>query len=308
MKASQVARRNEVVPSGSKTVVITGASSGIGLSAALALAKAGWRVICAVRSVEKMNKLIATQGEIGPGTLECMELDLANFESVRTFASDFLARSDISKLDALLLNAGIGMQWGLTKDGYEQGFQTCHLSHHLLVRLLEAKLIESAPSRVVVVASHAHKAASKTYDWPQEGHKGFRSDSAKAFSVPFQYAQSKVANMHFALVLSKRFEGKGVAVLTEHPGVINSNLWPKWMIGRSLYMLTVEQGAATSAFLVSDPQFDAKDYVGYTYWSPSRFGLPHQELPNAFARDELVAQQLWEVTEKIVAPFLHGKN
>jgi len=304
LTALQVATRNRPDPATKKTVVITGASSGIGLAAAIALAKSGWRVICAVRSVEKMNKAIGGLGALGPGSVESMELDLASFESTKNFAHALLKREDVPRVAALLLNAGLGMQWSITKDGYEQGFQTCHLSHQLLVRLLEDKLIESAPSRVVVVASHAHKTASHGYDWPREGHKGFRSDSSHGFSVPFQYAQSKVANLHFALVLSKRLQGKGVTVVSEHPGVINSNLWPKWMIGRSIYMLNTEQGAATSAFLVTDPRFDAKDFPGGTYWCPSRFGLPHQEIPTKFARDEAVAEHLWEETEKIIAPFL----
>lgn len=304
LTALQVAKRNPVDAATKKTVVVTGASSGIGLAASVALAKVGWRVICAVRSPAKMDKAISALGSIGPGSLETMELDLASFDSTKAFANALLKREDVPRLDALLLNAGLGMQWAVTKDGYEQGFQTCHLSHQLLVRLLENKLIDSAPSRVVVVASHAHKSAASSYDWPAENHKGFRSDSVKGFSVPFQYAQSKVANMHFALILGQRLQGKGVTVTSLHPGVINSNLWPKWMIGRSLYMLNTEQGAATSVYLVNDDQFSATNYQVGTYWCPSRFGLPHKETPTSFARNEKVAQRLWDETEKIIAPFL----
>ena len=304
LTALQIANKHPVNPVEKKTVVITGASSGIGLSAAIALAKTGWRVICAVRNVEKMNKAVQQLGPIAPGTLESMELDLASFESVKMFATTLLKREDVTRIDALLLNAGLGAQWSQTKNGYEQGFQSCHLAHHLLVRLLEQRLIESAPSRVVVVASHAHKTAPSKYDWPEEGHKGFHSDSHKGFSVPFQYATSKLANLHFATILGKRFQGKGVSVMSLHPGVVNSNLWPWWMIGRSLYMLNTEEGAATSVMLVVDPRFNDKNYPVGTYWCPSFMGEPHQETPTSLARNEQVAQQLWDVTENIVAPYL----
>jgi len=302
--ALQIAKKHPVDPSAKKTVVITGASSGIGLAAALAMARTGWRVICAVRNVDKMNKAIQKVGSVAPGTMECMELDLASFDSVKNFATSLLKREDGVRIDVLLLNAGLGSQWAQTKDGYEQGFQSCHLSHHLLVRLLEQRMIESAPSRIVIVASHAHKTAPSTYDWPAEGHKGFHSDSSKAFSVPFQYSTSKLANLHFAMVLGERLEGKGVAVTSLHPGVVNSNLWPWWMVGRSLYMLNTEEGAATSVMLAVDPRFNEKNYPVGTYWCPSFVGEPHQETPTSFARNKDAAQKLWDETEKIVTPFL----
>lgn len=69
-------------------------------------------------------------------------------------------------------------------------------------------------------------------------------------------------------------------------------------------MLNTEQGAATSVYLVNDPQFTSSNYPVGTYWCPSRFGLPHKESPTSFARDDNVAQRLWDETEKIVSPFL----
>jgi len=302
--ALQIAKKHPVDPAAKKTVVITGASSGIGLSAAVALSKTGWRVICGVRNMDKMNKAIQQVGSVAPGSLESMELDLASFASVKVFAKTLLGREDVVRIDALLLNAGLGAQWAQTQDGYELGFQSCHLSHHLLVRLLETRMIESAPSRIVVVASHAHKTAPNMYDWPKENHKGFHSDSKKGFSVPFQYSSSKLANLHFARILGHRLQGKGVTIVSLHPGVVNSNLWPWWMVGRSLYMLNTEEGAATSVMLVVDPRFNEKNYPVGTYWCPSFYGEPHQEHTTAFARNEEVAQKLWDETEKIIVPFL----
>jgi retinol dehydrogenase-12 len=309
--AQSIATKYAVDASLKKTVIITGASSGIGLAAAVAMAKSGWRVIAAVRNVEKMNKALqqyesSKSGGFANASIESMELDLASFDSVKAFATSLLKREDVPRIDVLLLNAGLGSQWAVTKDGYEVGFQSCHLSHQLLTRLLEEKMIQSAPSRIVIVASHAHKSAPSKYDWPKEEthHKGFHSDSKQGFIVPLQYATSKVANLHFGLVLGKRLQDKGVSVTCLHPGVINSNLWPKWMIGRSLYMLNTEQGAATSVFLSVNPSLsDPKPLVG-SYWAPSRFGVPHQEKTTKFGRNEQVAERLWEETEKIIAKYL----
>lgn len=299
-----VAKRQPADPAAKKTCVITGASSGIGLATAAALSRTGWRVVCAVRDTNKMEKAIAQLGEVGPGSLEVAELDLASFASVKTFAAKLLAREDVPRIDALVLNAGmVNPSWSLTKDGYETTFQTCHLSHHLLVKLLETKLIESAPSRVVVVSSAVHSLVS-SYDWPKENHKGFRCDSASEYSALSQYAQNKVANLHFALVLSQRLKGKGVTVTSLHPGVVNSSIWPWWLVGRSLFMISNEQGAATSVYAVTDPQFAAKDYPGGTFWQPAVMGDPYEGKQTSFARDQSVAERLWKETETILAPFL----
>jgi len=207
LTALDIAKRNPVDPALKKTVVITGASSGIGLASSVALAKTGWRVICAVRNVAKMQKEMELIGSVGPGSMEIMELDLCSFDSVRNFARQLLKREDVTRIDALVLNAGMAGFWALSKDGYEHNFQTCHLAHHLLARLLEQRLIESAPSRIVVVSSEGHKPAGK-YDWPAENHKGFHSDSTAGFTRMGQYFRCKVANMHMALACEAT-EGKG---------------------------------------------------------------------------------------------------
>jgi len=92
--------------------------------------------------------------------------------------------------------------------------------------------------------------------------------------------------------------------MTQHPGAVNTNIWPSWLVGRSLFMLSNEQGAAVTVFQVTDPRFDGKDYPLRTYWIPSWRGLPRLDTPSRYSRDEVVAGKLWDETEKIIGSYL----
>jgi NAD(P)-dependent dehydrogenase (short-subunit alcohol dehydrogenase family) len=144
-----------------KVVVITGGNTGIGKEAAVGLASAGAHTVITSRNEERGR---AAQKEIvdrsGNPDVEVMSLDLASFRSIRSFAGDVLDRVD--RLDVLLNNAGlVQLRRSETEDGFETTFGVNHLGHFQLTDLLLDRLRASAPARVVVVASHAHKGARR---------------------------------------------------------------------------------------------------------------------------------------------------
>ena len=134
-------------------VLITGASAGIGMATAFELAKRGAELTLAGRSPEKTAAVIE-QIERAGGKAGFLMLDLASFDSVRSAAQTFL--NSVRSLDVLINNAGVGGVRGISSDGFEIAFATNHLGHHLLTRWLEPRLVDSAPARLVVVASSVH--------------------------------------------------------------------------------------------------------------------------------------------------------
>ena len=147
------------------TVVITGGNAGIGKETAVALARAGMHVVITSRDRARGSAAleeIRTRGE--SDAVEVMELDLADFASIRRFADDYLAGHD--RLDVLVNNAGLVLiKRSETVDGFETTFGVNHLGHFLLTHLLLDRIRASAPARVVVVSSHAHKSARKGLDF-----------------------------------------------------------------------------------------------------------------------------------------------
>ncbi|XP_077576457.1 uncharacterized protein crdhl isoform X1 [Stigmatopora nigra] len=140
-----------------KTVLVTGANTGIGKETCRELARRGARVVMACRDMSRAGRAAQEiRASTGNGNVVTRHLDLASLYSVRQFAKDFLESED--RLDLLINNAGVMMcPRGLTEDGFETQFAVNHLSHFLLTNLLLPKLKSSAPSRVVTVASVAHR-------------------------------------------------------------------------------------------------------------------------------------------------------
>ena len=199
-----------------RTILITGANAGIGKETAVALATMGADVVMACRSRAKGEEAMAeVRARSGSDRVELGDLDLASLASVRTFAGDFLAAHD--RLDVLVNNAGgITDRWTATADGFEQMFGVNHLGHFLLTDLLRDRLVESAPARVVVVSSVAHRYAIG----------GIRFDdlqSERRFSSFPVYGRSKLANLLFTVELADRLAPHGVTVNAVHPGSINSH-------------------------------------------------------------------------------------
>jgi retinol dehydrogenase 12 len=234
---------------GERTVVVTGANTGIGLATASALAGQGWRVFVACRSEGKGAAAVASiKAATGNDAVFLLPLDLADLSSVRTCADAFLARGEA--LHVLINNAGVGGRRGLTKQGFELMFGVNHLGHFLLTQLLLERLTSSGPARVVTVASDAHYSA-RGIDWdalrrPARGITGLG-----------EYAVSKLCNVLFSQELARRTEGTGVHAYALHPGVVASDIWRRvpWPV-RPLVtrrMLTVDQGAQTSLYCATSP-------------------------------------------------------
>src|SRR5215207_5133070 len=189
-----------------RTVIVTGANSGIGLAAAREMARAGARVVLAVRDTAKGDQAAASL----PGTVEVRALDLADLASVRSFAEGWSEDVDI-----LVNNAGVmAVPEQRTADGFEMQIGTNHLGHFALTNLL----LPRVKDRVVTVASGAHRMGRIDLDdlnWERRGYDRWRA-----------YGQSKLANLLFTLELQRRVDesGSDVRAVAAHPGWSATNL------------------------------------------------------------------------------------
>jgi NAD(P)-dependent dehydrogenase (short-subunit alcohol dehydrogenase family) len=275
-------------------VVITGGNAGIGKETAVGLAEQGASVIITSRDPERgANAVADIRTRSGSETVEAMPLDLASFASIHSFASELARRTD--RIDVLVDNAGgvLGKR-SETDDGFETTFGVNHLGHFLLTSLLLDQLRASAPARVVVVSSHAHKSARKGLD--------FDDLQAERRYKPFDaYAKSKLANIYFTRELARRLEGTGVTANSLHPGFVASRFARDgdlgWMghIGMPLvrpFAISQEAGARTPIYLSSSP--DVADMSGLYFYkcAPSP--------PSAIAQDDEAAKRLWAVSEELV--------
>ena len=190
-----------------RTVVVTGASSGIGAATARALAAAGATVVLAVRDVGKGERVAATI----TGHTEVRELDLASLASVRAFAAVWTG-----DLDILVNNAGIMMvPEGRTTDGFERQIGTNHLGPFALTNLLLPRITD----RIVTVSSNAHERGRIDLDDLNWERRPYRAGQA--------YSDSKLANLLFTFELQRRLAGAGSSVraLAVHPGMVRTNLF-----------------------------------------------------------------------------------
>ena len=244
---------------GERTVVVTGANTGIGLATASALAGQGWRVWVTARSEGKGAAAVAgIRAATGNDAVFLLMLDLGDLSSVRACADAFLGRGEA--LHVLINNAGVGGARGLTRQGFELMFGVNHLGHFLLTQLLLERLVSSAPARVVTVSSDAHYNA-RGIDWdalrrPARGITGLG-----------EYAVSKLCNVLFSQELARRTEGAGVHSYALHPGVVASDIWRRvpWPV-RPLVtrrMLSVDQGAQTSLYCATSPSVASESGLFY---------------------------------------------
>src|SRR5690606_36135625 len=201
-----------------KTVIITGANSGIGLEAAKVLAGKGMRLVLAVRNetkgAEARTEILSLHRE---ADVEIRRLDVADLSSVRAFADGILR--DFTKLDVLINNAGVMIPpYSKTKDGFEMQFGSNHLGHFALTALLLLLLNKTPHSRIVTIGSLAHNRGAIDFE-NLDGAKGYK---AKKF-----YNQSKLANMLFALELDRRLKKNGCQTISVvcHPGVSGTNIF-----------------------------------------------------------------------------------
>lgn len=278
-----------------KIAVVTGGNSGIGTWTVIGLAREGYRVVFTSRNPDKGQEALAQIKQAsGSDDIECMQLDLADFDSIRSFAGQVLEACP--RIDVLVANAGLVLSdRSETKQGIEMTFGVNHVGHFLLTDLLRDRLVESAPARVVVLASDAHRMARKGLNFDdlqnERDYSGFRV-----------YGESKLANILFTRELARRLEGTGVTANAVHPGVVASGFAQdgdlKGLLGfgwklMQPFLLTPEKGARTSLYVATAPELEGKS-GGYYAKSKPRTPLPA-------ARDDEAAKRLWKVTEEIIA-------
>lgn len=278
-----------------KTVVITGATSGIGRETAVALAGAGGRVVITARDRGRGEAAVdGIQQRSGSSTVELVVFDLGALASVRAGAGEVLARCP--RIDVLVNNAGIVLSdRRLTPDGLEATFAVNHLGPFLLTELLLDRIKASAPARIVNVASTAHKSARRGLDFDD-------LQSEHAYRALKVYSKSKLANMLFTTELARRLAGTGVTANCLHPGTVatgygrDGDTTGVFAFGLKVikpFILSPERGARTSVFLASAPEV-----AGVT---GAYFVRCKQATPSRAARSAEAAAQLWEATEKLVA-------
>jgi NAD(P)-dependent dehydrogenase (short-subunit alcohol dehydrogenase family) len=284
----------DIPDQGGRVAIVTGANSGIGLETARALAGAGARVILGCRDVGKGKQAEADILRTHPGaSLRCIALDLADLESVRSFASKCLSTEPA--IDILCNNAGIMMcPRGETKDGFELQFGTNHLGHFALTGLLLDGLQAAEHARVVTVSSLYHRM----------GRIDFGNLNAdRRYDRTAAYQQSKLANLIFAFALARRLaaSGSGVLSVASHPGWTATNLQAHAGLLRSLnrfFAQQPEQGALPSLFGCCAPGVSGADYYG-PGGAFELTGPPAPAHASAKASDEEVAERLWDVSEAL---------
>jgi NAD(P)-dependent dehydrogenase (short-subunit alcohol dehydrogenase family) len=274
-----------------KTVLLTGATSGIGLEASVALAGQGARVLLVgrdpARTAATVANVAARSGSKDVSSLLC---DFSSQAAVRTLAAD--VRSRVDRLDVLVNNAGgVNKARRLTGDGIEATFAVNHLGYFLLTNLLLDLVVKSAPARVVTVASVGHRRG--TLDFEDLGFE-------RGYSIMRAYSRSKLANVLFAAELARRLAGTGVTSNSLHPGSVDTNIWsgaPLWakpIISILLrpFFISAEKGGARIVQLASDPGLEG---VTGQYFEDGR-----AVEPAPLARDPGLATRLWDVSARMV--------
>ncbi|MGA7291550.1 MAG: SDR family NAD(P)-dependent oxidoreductase [Terriglobales bacterium] len=299
-----------------KRILVTGVSAGLGVETARSLAAHGAQVVGAARDLNKAKaatEQVRKDAAANGGSLELVELDLANLKSVRACADKLLAKGE--KFDVVITNAGVmATPFGHTADGFETQFGTNHLGHFVLVNRI-ASLIRDG-GRLISLASSGHRFANVDLDDPNFEHTAYE---------PFvAYGRSKTANILFAVAFDKRHRGRGVRAAAVHPGGIQTELGrymdPAWipkMIeqlnqelaaeGKSGFQWkTIPQGAATTVWAgVVAPA----DEIGGRYCENCHVGriVPDEVTISAisegvrgYALDAKNAEALWKKSEEMV--------
>ncbi|MGZ4690943.1 MAG: SDR family oxidoreductase [Acidimicrobiia bacterium] len=277
-----------------KVVAITGANAGIGKETAVGLARLGATVVMTSRDARRgADALADVRDRSGSTNVELVALDLADVASIRAFATELLDRHD--RLDVLVDNAGLVMAKRTeTANGFETTFGVNHLGHFYLTSLLLDRLRASAPSRIVVVSSQAHKVARRGLDFGDlQGEHRYRASDA--------YSRSKLANLYFTRELARRLAGTGVTANALHPGYVASRFGRDGdmrfeavlSLGARLFAISPEAGARTSVYLASSPEVE-----GVT----GKYFAKCKQIPmSKAALDDVAARRLWETSEALVS-------
>lgn len=281
---------SELTDQSGKTVIVTGANSGLGEVTAAELARVGARVILACRNTEAGEKAAAGMS----GDVEVRKLDLADLDSVRAFAD-----STSGPVDILINNAGVmAVPYRKTAQGFESQFGTNHLGHFALTGLLLDRLKESKSPRVTVLSSTAHRMGAINFDDLQSEQKYARWKA---------YGQSKLANLLFAYEFARRAKAAGspIVVTAAHPGYANTKLQGKtesfmdriMAVGNALMAQSAEAGAWPTLYAAT-ADIPSGSYVGPAGFMEQR-GKAKVVGSTTASKDEAVAKRLWDVSEEL---------
>lgn len=298
MPVDRVVARAAPAPMAGRVCMVTGASSGIGRATAEGLAGLGAEVILVCRDRERGERALEEiRAATGNGAVSLRLADLSSQRDIRRLAAEVLAGG--RRLHVLVNNAGVvNTRRTLTVDGIETVFAVNHLGYFLLTMLLLERLRESAPARIVNVASEAHKFAALDFENLQ-AEKSFRSMRI--------YGQSKLANLLFTYELARRLEGTGVTVNCLHPGAVATGLGKNnGVVARTLVRLLApffrspESGAATSIHVASSAELDG---VTGKYFRDRRIVSSSAA---SYSRED--AERLWAISEQLTLASAPGRS
>lgn len=285
---------NNIPNQAGKTILITGASSGLGKEATRILAEKDARIIMAVRNTQKAEKVADEIRKATPSAkIEIKQLDLTSLSSIKSFSEEMLANTE--KLDVLINNAGIMMcPYSKTEDGFEIQMGTNHFGHFALTGQLMPLLSKSNESRIVVTSSLAHRQGNinfKDINWEKRDYK-----TGKA------YGDSKLANAYFAYELDRKLKGQASApkVVLSHPG------WTKTELDRhsglakflgNIVAQTVEMGTLPTLRAATDTKVESGEYYGPSKLMEMR-GNPMVVKSNVMSHNHGNAKKLWAISEE----------
>lgn len=279
---------------GGRTIIVTGANTGIGEAAAQALAGAGARVILACRDATTGQAAVArTRARYPSAQVDCVPLDLGSFASIRRFAETM---RDVP-VDTLVCNAGLSLvKFADTEEGFERTVGVSHVGHVLLTRLLMPQLLAAAAkggARVVMVSSHSHRMPARLdfNRFPM---------TPRNFNGLIAYGQAKLCNLLFARSLQRRYGDRGLMACALHPGTLIAT-----EIGRHSGFVNAliqlirpftksrSQGAATTVWAATHEPAAA---LGGHYLSDCQVVDSSAE-----AKDVAVADRVWALTDEWIA-------
>ncbi|MFC6952690.1 oxidoreductase [Halorubellus litoreus] len=288
-----------------RTVVVTGANSGLGFENASAFARKGAHVVMACRSLDRASRARREiESAVDDASVTVLELDLGSLDSIRSFASEFEAAFD--RLDVLVNNAGVMFPpYSTTEDGFERQFGVNHLGHFALTGLLLDRIVETnGETRVVTVSSGAHRNGDVDFD---------DLDRRESYSRFEAYGRSKLANLLFTYELDRRLRAGDLDTIAvaAHPGWSATGLqagdsemgtsFARRVLGRignAIFGQSAAEGALPTLYAATAENVDGGHYFGPDGFMEMR-GSPTRVTSNAKSYDHETAHRLWTVSEEM---------
>jgi NAD(P)-dependent dehydrogenase (short-subunit alcohol dehydrogenase family) len=277
-----------------KTVLVTGATSGLGLEASVTLARMGAEVVLVGRDRPRGEAAVTTvRRRSGSDAVSLRLCNFASMTQVRALATNVIAGHP--KLHVLMNNAGtVHARREVTEDGVERTFAVNHLGAFLFTNLLLDLITRSAPARIVTVTSAAHRSGDMPFDNLQFEHGGY--------SIMRAYARSKLANVLFTRELARRLVGTGVTANCLHPGAVATNIWSHapwytqpFLAAAKLFMLGVEEGADRLVFAATSRALEGRS-GGY-------YERNREVTPSRLAQDDAIGAELWRRSAALAGPL-----